>query len=314
MAKYTIYPNKSVDFYSKKGTKYTITNIKGKLICYSNGQKRSPTKEILSKFTTAGGKYTVFADGGCQFNPGGHGGYGAVIVDENGNLTQLSEGFLATTNNRMEIKGAIAGLNFVPRGSEVMFYSDSQYVVNTMNGNYKITKNLDLWEELKKAAQGKKVSWFWVKGHAGNDLNEVCDRLATAAMNGSELIEDSGYKGGKVRKKSVSAMTVEIEADEKVPPPGEIQDVCKKSISEFYKKENHAFKDYANIKTGGLDRYSRMIDSQLIEICKADISIVENYLDGKNITTALRWNCRGLSLKDSIRKVLVDMEIAENCK
>lgn len=316
MAKYTLYPGKSADFVSQKGTKYTVSNINNEIVCFCKGKKRKPTKEILSKFLLAGGKYTVYADGGCTINPGGNGGYGAVIVDETGTVTQLSEGFIATTNNRMEIMGAIAGIDFVPRGAEILFYSDSQYVVNTMKGKYEKSKNTDLWEKLDKAVKGKKVKFHWVRGHTGNELNEICDKLATAAMNSENLKLDEGYTGKKVLTgtKQASAMTIDIVADTKIPARGNITSLCNSCINEFYAKKGVKFKDYANLKTGGLDIYSKMSLDELKNCSNAEVEIIERYLDGKDVLTALRWHCRGLSLKDSIRKVLVDNEISKNMK
>ena len=313
MSKYTLYPGKKVPYTSKKGTKYTVSNIDGEIVCYSGGQKRKPTKEILENFSVSGGKYTVYADGGCRVNPGGAGGYGAVVVDESGTIIQLSEGYKHTTNNRMEMRGAIAGLSHVPRGATVKFYSDSQYVVKTMQGAFSRKKNLDLWKELDKAVKGKKIKYYWVKGHDGNDFNEVCDKLATSAMNGPELLIDEGYDGVK-RSVKYSAMSVKINASTEIPHRGVISEICEANIDAFYAKQDHVFKDYASLKTGGIDGYSKLSEEELLDECQADIETVKKHLSGKDVLSALRWNCRGLSLKDSIRKVLVDKEIAENCQ
>lgn len=313
MAKYTLFPGKSVAYTSKKGVQYTIANIGGVLVCYVKGKKRKPTNEILSKFVVAGGKYTVYSDGGCSVNPGGRGGYGAIIIDDEGNITQLSEGFMASTNNRMELMGAIASLSLIPKGAKVDFYSDSKYVVDTMLHNYSRNKNVDLWSQLDNAVKGKKIKYMWVRGHNGDKFNEICDKLATAAMNKEELLQDAGYDG-PIKKQSKSAMTIEIIADETIPTPGNVSDECAMAIKDFYSKPDHRFRDYAALKTGGMDYYSKLSKEKLLSICNAEIKTVETYLLYPDVIAALRWNCRGLSLKDSIRKVLVDKEVTQKCK
>ena len=310
MAKFTLFPGKTSQYTSKKGTVYTVMNDGGKIVCFSQGKKRKPTKEILSKFAVSGGIFTVYSDGGCKVNPGGNGGYGAVVIDGEGNITQLSEGYIASTNNRMELMGAIAGLSAIPRGATVEFYSDSQYVINTMKGSYSRNKNLDLWAKLDEAVKGKRIKYKWVRGHSENKFNEICDKLATSAMNKDDLLKDEGFTG-EAKTQKYSAMTIDIQADDKRPEIGNVSNVCRNGIIEFYKKSDHRFKDYIILRTGGIDEYSNMSEAELLDICKADTNTIKNYLKGKDVITALRWNCRGLSLKDSIRKVYVDKEAFE---
>ena len=139
----------------------------------------------------------VYTDGACSGNPG-RGGWGAVVLAD-GAEKQLSGGEKLTTNNRMELIAAIEALEFIIenrswRGRRVTVVSDSQYVKNGIqqwilawkkNGwrtsNKEPVKNKDLWLELDEAVQLLKPDWRWVKGHAGNKYNEICDQLAVAA-------------------------------------------------------------------------------------------------------------------------------------
>jgi ribonuclease HI len=136
-------------------------------------------------------KYTVYTDGACSGNPG-PGGWANVIINENtGEETSDSGGSIETTNNRMELLGVINALKGLAPSSRVTLYSDSKYVTDAINkdwiGSWKrkgwrrtegALKNSELWQELYKLLQTLDVSFKWVKGHAGNEYNEMCDRLA----------------------------------------------------------------------------------------------------------------------------------------
>ncbi len=153
-------------------------------------------------------KVNLYTDGAAKGNPEGPGGYGFVLqfVDSKGTLHEKegSKGFVKTSNNRMELMAAIAGLEALVRPCEVTLYSDSQYLVKAFNAKWIETwinnnwlrskkepvKNADLWKRLLKAIKPHKVSFIWVKGHFNNPLNERCDKLATAAAKGKELFED----------------------------------------------------------------------------------------------------------------------------
>ena len=157
-----------------------------------------------------GMKVTLYTDGAARGNPDGPGGYGAVLqyVDKNGLLheKELSAGYAKTTNNRMELMAAIAGLEALTRPCEVELYSDSRYLVDAFNqkwidswikNNWKRpktgpVKNVDLWQRLLKAMEPHQVTFLWVKGHDGHPENERCDRLATSAADGDGLLTDSG--------------------------------------------------------------------------------------------------------------------------
>ncbi|WP_160213812.1 ribonuclease HI [Adlercreutzia aquisgranensis] len=155
----------------------------------------------------------LFSDGSSRGNPG-PGGYGTVLrfTDSAGQLheKELSCGFLQTTNNRMELLGAIVGLEALRRPCKVTVYSDSQYLVNAFAQHWvegwvrrgwktaskQPVKNVDLWKRLLEAIKPHEVSFVWVKGHAGHPENERCDQLATAAADGSGLQRDEGFERG----------------------------------------------------------------------------------------------------------------------
>lgn len=151
---------------------------------------------------------TIYTDGAARGNPDGPGGYGAIIVyvDTKGieHIREYSCGYKKTTNNRMELMGAIAGLEALTRPCDVILYSDSQYLVKAFNENWidgwikkgwkrgknEPVKNVDLWKRLLKAKESHNVKFVWVKGHAGHQQNERCDELATSAADGNDLIDD----------------------------------------------------------------------------------------------------------------------------
>ena len=135
----------------------------------------------------------ISTDGACLGNPG-PGGWGAVLR-HGGIEKELSGAEPDTTNNRMELMGAIKGLEALRRpGTSVIIYTDSSYVKNGITQWVKNwqrngwrtsakqpVKNADLWVELVKQADRHDVEWRWVKGHAGDHYNEIADRLATDA-------------------------------------------------------------------------------------------------------------------------------------
>ncbi|MBR3524675.1 MAG: ribonuclease HI, partial [Lachnospiraceae bacterium] len=117
---------------------------------------------------------------------------------------ELSAGYKKTTNNRMELMAAIVGLEALNRPCEVELYSDSKYLTDAFNqhwieswirkgwkrGKNEEVKNIDLWKRLLKAKEKHNVRFICVRGHAGHPENERCDRLATTAADGKELLED----------------------------------------------------------------------------------------------------------------------------
>lgn len=153
-------------------------------------------------------KIIIYTDGACKGNPG-KGGYGSILtfVDSNGNYheKELTAGYSNTTNNRMELMAAIVALEALKRPSEVVLYSDSKYLTDAFNqkwidswikANWKQNtknpvKNIDLWKRLLDAQKEHKVEYIWVKGHAGHEYNERCDRLAVASAAGENLLTDN---------------------------------------------------------------------------------------------------------------------------
>ena len=144
---------------------------------------------------------TIYTDGAARGNPG-PGGYGVVMLA--GQLRkELSDGFELTTNNRMELLGAIAGLEALKIDkSQVTIYSDSKYVVdavekgwiwNWIKIRFKGKKNEDLWRRFIKVYEKHEVKFVWVKGHANIPENERCDQLAVEASMQARLKKDTGY-------------------------------------------------------------------------------------------------------------------------
>lgn len=136
----------------------------------------------------------IYTDGACSGNPG-PGGWGA-LMRWNGHEKELSGGEPDTTNNRMEMMAVIKALEAVTKaGSEIHIHTDSKYVMQGVNewmegwkargwktAAKKPVKNQDLWERIDSLTNKHKVSFFWVKGHAGHPENERADELATGAI------------------------------------------------------------------------------------------------------------------------------------
>lgn len=138
-------------------------------------------------------KVTIYTDGACSGNPG-PGGYGAVLI-YNGNEKEISGGEKSTTNNKMEMMGVIKALEMLKEKCDVEVYSDSAYVVNSINNKWVYSwkknnwiksdkskaKNIDLWERLLELIDYHNVKFIKVKGHADNEYNNRCDKLAVKA-------------------------------------------------------------------------------------------------------------------------------------
>lgn len=135
----------------------------------------------------------IYTDGACSGNPG-PGGWGALLIYR-GQEKELMGGDILTTNNRMELLGAIEALKALKKPSRVHLHTDSTYVkdgitkwINNWKRNgwktaaKKPVKNADLWQELEAALEGHDVEWRWVKGHAGDEGNERADELARMGM------------------------------------------------------------------------------------------------------------------------------------
>lgn len=148
----------------------------------------------------------MYTDGACSGNPG-PGGYSAVLIAGK-HRKELSAGFRKTTNNRMELLGAITGLEALTRHCKVHLHTDSAYIVNAVNKGWAVrwraqgwmrnkkdaAENPDLWERLLALIDKHEVDFVWVRGHAGNVENEIADRLAVAASQASVLAVDEEYE------------------------------------------------------------------------------------------------------------------------
>jgi len=135
----------------------------------------------------------IFSDGACSGNPG-PGGWG-TLLRYNGTVKELSGFEAETTNNRMELTAAIAGLEALTRPCKVALTTDSEYVKKGLtewihawvkkgwkNSQKKDVANRDLWEKLLEQTRKHQVEWHWVRGHAGHPENERCDELARGAI------------------------------------------------------------------------------------------------------------------------------------
>lgn len=137
-------------------------------------------------------KVELYTDGACRGNPG-PGGWGAILVYR-GKEKELSGGEASTTNNRMELMAAIAGMSALREPCEIVLTSDSKYLVDAINKGWlaswkrngwrKADKsavlNVELWKKIDSLLEIHDVSFVWVHGHTGHPYNERCDALATA--------------------------------------------------------------------------------------------------------------------------------------
>lgn len=151
----------------------------------------------------------IYTDGACSGNPG-PGGYGAIL--KYGNYTrEISGGYRMTTNNRMELMGIIKSLEEIKRPCIIQLFSDSRYIVDALNLGWvdnwvrsgwlksdgSPVKNVDLWKRLLTLAGPHRISWIWVKGHSGNELNSRCDHLAVKASREDGLAADTVFESGR---------------------------------------------------------------------------------------------------------------------
>lgn len=136
---------------------------------------------------------TIYTDGACSGNPG-PGGWGAIMTFGD-HTKELYGGEPETTNNRMELTAAIEALNALTKPTKAELWTDSQYVKGGITGwihgwkkngwktsARKPVKNVELWQALDEAIKRHDVSWHWVKGHAGHEMNERADELARTGM------------------------------------------------------------------------------------------------------------------------------------
>jgi ribonuclease HI len=127
----------------------------------------------------------IYTDGACSGNPG-PGGYAAILIKDN-EIIKISGGHKLTTNNKMELMGAIEGLKAIPdKNMKVKVFTDSTYVQKGITEwietwkkkHFKDVKNVELWKELDAISNELNIEWHWVKAHAGHEHNEMADALA----------------------------------------------------------------------------------------------------------------------------------------
>jgi ribonuclease HI len=148
----------------------------------------------------------IYTDGACSGNPG-PGGWGAVLIYGD-KRKEICGGELATTNNRMELMGAIQALEALTKPCKVELHTDSQYVQKGIHewihswkkrgwltADKKPVKNDDLWKRLDAARLRHQVDWRWVKGHAGHELNELADELARRGLNETREAASAAKRG-----------------------------------------------------------------------------------------------------------------------
>jgi ribonuclease HI len=143
--------------------------------------------------------YIIFTDGASRGNPG-NGGYGAIVATSDSKIYEIGGRENNTTNNRMEMTGAIEALKIVSENSGVELYTDSAYLINGITkwvwtwqkNNWKTkTKedvlNVDLWKNLLEVSKNKKIKWNRISGHSGVPANERCDIIATSFADGKKI-------------------------------------------------------------------------------------------------------------------------------
>lgn len=159
----------------------------------------------------------AYTDGACKGNPGA-GGWGAHLIFSDSSTQDLYGGEAVTTNNRMELMGAIKALQYSPRDVTLEIWTDSSYVKNGITdwidgwkkrgwktASRKPVANQDLWQQLDELRQAREVEWHWVKGHAGHAGNEKADELANLGVT-SDSEHDSSSNSNMVKKKATSAL------------------------------------------------------------------------------------------------------------
>jgi ribonuclease HI len=150
--------------------------------------------------------YKVYCDGACEPNPG-CGGYCSIIFKA-GDIEPrviITGGEKYTTNNRMEIMGVLSAFSYIKNKSNITFFSDSQYVVNSINiwlANWKKKgrqmKNMDLWNKVWTLKQKHTIKGVWIKGHAGNFYNEIADSLSLEAIDKANSFKRDSFQDVKI--------------------------------------------------------------------------------------------------------------------
>lgn len=203
----------------------------------------------------------AFTDGACKGNPG-PGGWGTLLVLSDGRQIEYFGGEAHTTNNQMELMGAIMALENSPHNQHLEIWTDSSYVKNGItswiqgwknkgwktSGN-KPVKNQELWQRLDALQANRDVSWHWVKGHAGHEGNEKADELANRGiLSSSDSMASSPNDSNELKKKlNNSQNLVTSEAQTPTSPLFDESNVhpnnTTRSPSNMINSENNNFQD-----------------------------------------------------------------------
>ncbi len=253
-------------------------------------------------------KIKVYTDGSCLGNPG-PGGWAYVVVDGD-TISQMSGGAAETTNNRMELMAVINALTSLKKASVVTLYSDSQYVIKAFkegwlekwkaNGWKNSTgdvKNKDLWKLLLIVSMKHELTWEWVKGHAGDQYNEICDSLAVSAAkhyqkNGDTPlhIPEPGDEGeaAEARSETSSAGSAADESN------GKTSDHVDLSLENMADPEQESLIDTGDELTsdgdmeGGIAYVDRDMDEWLfLQAVPEQASVEQIEMDGRSILRGL---------------------------
>ncbi|WP_350655828.1 DNA polymerase III subunit epsilon [Psychrobacter sp. S1-30-MNA-CIBAN-0213] len=178
--------NPALSFHTSSASVGTTANVFG-----ASQQNAADPLAVKANTTVA------YTDGACKGNPGA-GGWGAHLIFSDGRTQDLYGGDKETTNNRMELMGAIKALEYSPRDLKLEIWTDSSYVKNGITewianwkkrgwktASKKPVANQDLWQQLDELRQARDVDWHWVKGHAGHAGNEKADELANLGVTSS---------------------------------------------------------------------------------------------------------------------------------
>ena len=159
-------------------------------------------------------KIKLYSDGACSGNPG-KGGWGSILIYPDKTIKEASKGYKYSTNNRMELLGVIEPLEKLEERCTVFIYTDSQYIVNSINKGWlinwksknwrksdgKIISNLDLWKKMDQLCISHDLVFKWVRGHSDNINNEFCDELAVEARVNKAFHVDVEYEKTHQRRK-----------------------------------------------------------------------------------------------------------------
>lgn len=295
---------------------------------YYNYNKYKKKKIDYTRPTLHNPDYVAYTDGACwkeKYGTSiGRGGYGTIIIKTGGEDfkgIEYSEGYILTTNNRMELLAVIVALRNVPEGSKVRIYSDSQYVIKIMRDKNDYHQNHDLWREYHNLLWERdlEVDPVWVKGHNGNTNNERCDKLAKRACHSENLLHDEWYEN---QQKSYALQTeveipekykkrnVEQETRECLISNNHVNEQCADAILEFWSSENPMEDEFGKLKTFGKDYWSEYSYEWFEENCDREILdiIEEEFDDIATRAKCIKWYMRGLSLDEAIIKAAYDFE------